>query len=66
MKNKDDVNRAIDGLQDFMFNYCMNVAETERQNDLVFRCKGCKFKKGSICLVKEFAIEHNRDMFSMY
>ena len=38
-QNKDDLNGAIDGLAKFCHSFCMNCEETEKQNDLVFRCE---------------------------
>jgi hypothetical protein len=32
----------------------MNCTETEKQNDLVFRCSECPFQIGEKCTVKEF------------
>lgn len=54
--NKDDINAAIDGLSQFCHSFCMNCAETERQDDLIFRCKECSFlEEGTnICSVKVF------------
>ena len=52
--NKDDVKSAVDGLSQFCHSWCMNVAETEKQNDLVFRCNECPFTDGTHCNVKIF------------
>ena len=54
--NKDDVDTAIDGLSQFCHSFCMNCAETEAKNDLVFRCAECPFddKKTHKCSVKVF------------
>ena len=56
IRNKDDVNSAIEGLGQFCHSFCMNCAETERTNDLVFRCKECTFedKDTGKCRVKIF------------
>lgn len=65
MENKDDIDKAIAGLDQFTKNWCMNCKETEKKNDLVFRCKECIFKRNdSRCLVKLFANNHesNFDM----
>ena len=68
--NKDDLDAAIDGLNRFCCNWCMNCEETEKQKDLVFRCKDCvfvvdtenqKYPVGS-CLVKIFARDHKTDL----
>ena len=41
--NKDDINSAIEGLGRFCHSFCMNCEETEKANDLVFRCKECPY-----------------------
>lgn len=54
--NKDNIGAAIDGISQFCHSYCMNCEETEKQNDLVFRCKECPFveQESKICRVKVF------------
>ena len=60
--NKDDVTEAVHGLDIFTKNWCMNCAETYKQNDLVFRCEECEFsQKDGKCLVKVFAQEHKHN-----
>ena len=56
IENKDDINSAIDGLGQFCHSFCMNCEETEKTNDLVFRCKECPFedKETRKCRVKIF------------
>lgn len=58
--NKDDILSAILGLDQFTKNYCMNVAETEKTKDLVFRCNYCEFldKDTNKCRVKLFVNNH--------
>lgn len=57
--NKDDIIAALEGLRQFMHNFCMNCTETEEKNDLVFRCGECEFADGSgNCMVKVFAKHH--------
>lgn len=56
---KDDKHAAIDGLNTFTRNWCMDVSATERRGDLVFRCKKCDFSIEGKCLIKQFA--HNKD-----
>ena len=56
--NKDDIVSAIDGLNKFTHNFCMNCSETDKTNDLVFRCGECEFASGSKCMVKIFARNH--------
>jgi ribosomal protein L44E len=60
--NKDDIERAVFGLDTFTKNWCMNCKETEKQNDLVFRCKECEFQaEDEKCLVKMFAHRHKHN-----
>lgn len=57
--NKDDVEKAVDCLNEFTHNWCMNCEETEKQNDLVFRCKECHFfMEDESCLIKKFKNKH--------
>ena len=56
-RNRGDIQAAIDGLNHFMKNWCMNVKETEERNELVFRCCECPFSCGSMCLIKSFAYD---------
>lgn len=58
--NKDNTTEAVHGLDIFTKNWCMNCAETEKENDLVFRCGKCEFSaRNGACLVKEFANNHD-------
>ena len=41
--NKDDIQEAVRSLHNFTHNWCLNCEETEKKNDLVFRCKECEF-----------------------
>lgn len=60
--NSDDITKAVRGLDIFTKNWCMNCEETERQHDLIFRCKECEFRENSgACKVKEFVNRHNHD-----
>lgn len=59
--NKDDISAAIEGLALFCHSYCMNCAETEKQNDLVFRCKECPFYDEGFCDVKRFLNKYGSD-----
>ena len=64
-QNKDDITEAVHGLDIFTKNFCMNVTETEKKNDLVFRCEDCQFHtENGGCLIKTFvhAHEHNYPM----
>ena len=62
MSNSDNITEAVHGLDIFTKNWCMDCAETDKQNDLVFRCKECEFKteKGE-CLIKMFANRHKHN-----
>lgn len=60
--NKDDLTSAVHGLDIFTKNWCMNCAETEKKNDLVFNCQKCEFStENGGCLVKAFASNHKHD-----
>ena len=58
--NLNNPSDAIEGLIQFRHNWCMNVTETDKQEDLVFRCKECHFNDqvGGGCLVKIFIKKH--------
>ena len=58
--NHDDLKEAIKGLDIFAKNWCMNCAETEKRNDLVFRCRECEFEEHQTgrCYLKMFAHNH--------
>ena len=64
MENADNLEKAIEGLDQFTKNWCMNCAETEAKNDLVFRCGECEFQEYGMCKIKTFAHNHksNYDM----
>lgn len=62
VNNADDLRKAIDGLNQFTKNYCMNVKETTEKNDLTFRCKECQFSgknNDGKCLIKAFAYDED-------
>lgn len=62
--NSDDIHAAIDGLNHFTKNWCMNVKLTTESNDLVFCCDECPFSGGSgfsVCLVKSFVHYHDAE-----
>lgn len=60
--NADNITEAVHGLDVFTKNWCMNCEETQKTNDLVFRCEECEFSQtDGICLVKKFAGEHKHD-----
>lgn len=55
--NKDDLDGAIDALARFRHFFCVNVAETDKTKDLVFRCNGCEFyRSDGTCRVKTFLV----------
>ena len=57
--NKDDVKRAVDCLNEFTHNWCMNCEETEKRKDLMFRCEECQFStEDGTCLIKKFKNKH--------
>lgn len=61
-KNADNPTAAVIALDIFTKNWCLNCVETEKENDLVFRCKECEFEtKEGQCLVKAFAYNHKHD-----
>ena len=58
-ENKDNITKAVAGLDTFTKNWCMNCKETSRQNEPVFRCSQCEFQqKDGKCLVHVFASTH--------
>lgn len=60
--NADNLTEAVHGLDIFTKNWCMNCAETDRKNDLVFNCQKCEFStETGGCLVKTFASNHKHD-----
>lgn len=61
--NKDNLDKAIEGLDQFTKNWCMNCKETEEKNEPIFRCSECNFRDAlAICLIKEFVIDKTGDM----
>lgn len=60
--NADNLTEAVHGLDVFAKNWCMNCAETDRKNDLVFNCQKCEFStENGGCLVKAFANNHKHN-----
>ena len=60
--NADNITEAVHGLDIFTKNWCMNCEETEKQEDLIFRCKECEFETcDGKCLVKMFANKHKHN-----
>ena len=61
--NEDNLEKAVQGLDQFTKNWCINCKETEEKNDLTFRCKECNFRGDiGICLIKEFVMDKTGDM----
>lgn len=57
--NSDNLTVAVMGLDIFTKSFCMNCEETEKQNDLVFRCDECEFKdENENCMMKRFVLNH--------
>ena len=50
----DKLIAAINALQTFTANSCLDVEDTEKQGEPVFRCKECEFKYGDLCILKTF------------
>ena len=58
--NHDDLVRAVDGLDTFTKNWCMDCEETTRMNEPMFRCNQCEFAtEAGYCLIKQFAKKHS-------
>lgn len=62
-ENADNTTKAVEGLDIFTKNWCMDCKETEKQEDLVFRCSECEFSDKSTCkcLIKVFAGNHEHN-----
>lgn len=61
-ENSDNIEKAVQGLDQFTKNWCMNCKETDEKNDLVFRCSECEFVTyEDKCLVKMFAHNHKHN-----
>lgn len=60
--NKDDIQKAVEGLNQFTKNWCINCEESEKQNELVFRCEECIFERyDDKCQLKVFKNKHLPD-----
>lgn len=63
-----EVQEAFKGLGQFCQNWCMNVEQTTKQQEPVFRCKQCEFNRSDHkCTVKLFLNSHckkNRDKYT--
>ena len=59
--NKDDLHAAIDGLNQFTKNWCMDVAATNA-GELTFKCNQCPFVyEGGRCMVKRFVLDKDQE-----
>ena len=57
-ENQDNLKLAIDGLNQFTKNWCMNCKETKKHNQPIFRCSECNFRVGGgLCLIKKFVFD---------
>lgn len=69
--NADSLDLAITALGIFRLSYCLNVEETDKTGNLVFRCSECEFenRKTRICSLKKFlgkyATEEQKERFSL-
>lgn len=62
MRNKDDVTEAVHGLDIFTKNWCLNCEETDKHQELTFRCNECVFVTDKqVCLIKRFASSHSHN-----
>ena len=61
--NADDMNLALHGLGIFRKSFCLNVKETDKQNEPVFRCTDCPFedKSSRKCAVKMFLNKYSTE-----
>ena len=41
--NKDDTHKAIECLDEFTHNWCMDCEETDKQHEPMFKCNKCIF-----------------------
>ena len=60
-------NKAFEGLGQFCQNWCMNVEETQKQEEPIFRCKQCEFQQcDGTCTIKKFLNSHCKSNKSKY
>ena len=61
--NQDNIDKAVDGLNKFTKNWCMNCEETNSRNEPIFRCEECVFKgENDVCKIKEFVVDKIGDI----
>lgn len=62
--NSDNLVKAVEGLDQFCKNWCMNCAETKRANEPIFRCDECVFgnSENGVCILKKFVSEHRVEL----
>lgn len=59
---KDNIDKAIAGLDSFTKNYCVNYEKTNLSDNLVFNCSNCEFcQSNDTCLLKVFVKNHSTD-----
>ena len=51
---KNDFHKAVEALDLFTKEFCMDVDRMNKENDLFFMCDKCPFSDGGLCLVKTF------------
>lgn len=56
--NYDNIWVAVDSLNKFMHNYCMDSAKTVYKNSVQLRCDQCEFNSDKGCLLKIFKDNH--------
>jgi hypothetical protein len=53
--NKDDTHKAIECLDEFTHNWCMDCEETDKQHEPMFKCNKCIFRiEDGKCMIKKF------------
>ena len=53
-RSKNDFHKAVEVLDAFTKEFCMDVEKTNAENDLYFMCEKCPFEENGNCLVKIF------------
>ena len=61
--NSDNLTVACMALDIFSKSWCMNCKETNKRNNITFRCNECEFQKNNgHCLIKQFVMNHTGDL----
>lgn len=59
---KNDFHKAVEALDLFTKEFCMDVDKMNKENDLFFMCKKCPFEQpNETCLAKKFKNEFAPD-----